>query len=461
VADNLGIQFFLEAKSQYEATGKWRLLVVVLLAYLHFGLVVPFVAATNDRVAVDGQLASSRATLDALKPVLDAADKLAKSIGEAKDRAAADLKAELVGRFQHLSTAVNALAALEPAQAEGAEGEAVFDAARRPQLQQQQQQVVQDDPLALTPMNAKLRGQIAASARTGPAGGLPPGLSDYIETELIKPSFLRANQAWSTSGASIARDGAAAIAEKSAKAKAAVPTAVADLHGLAGSVEALAKEAEQLTFTPPTSPGWWRTVQGKDASIVQMTSNVALRIGRLNTTELSLQTLSTQITDIVRKNQQAEAALNERLAELDKHAAELQSQLGEIGGPLKVISFKLAQIAPLLPLIVAATLAAIALWTADGLQRMALAAELVDNGPDRAVILKWLRAVAGGSRAQIAAAELAVAVVCVAWVLLAARNVAPLPPAFLPQLVLTLIALALIVMARTQRWRSADRAVSG
>jgi hypothetical protein len=175
---------------------------------------------------------------------------------------------------------------------------------------------------------------------------------------------------------------------------------------------------------------------------------------------MALQALTTQIADIVSKNQQAATVLNDTLAELDKRAAELQSQLGEIGAPLKVVSFKLSEIAPLMPLIVAATLAAIAAWTAEGLRRMTLAAGLVGDEADRTAIRTWLHAAAGGSRARVAAVELAVAIASVAWVLIAARNVAALPPPFLTRPILAAIAIAVVVGARTYHWRCADEAAS-
>ena len=100
MAENLGVQFFVDAKAQYESAGKWRWVVVALLAYLHLELVVPFTAATREMAAVDRQLAENQAAEVALKPVLTAAEAMAKRVKEAKDRVSADLKNELVERFQ-------------------------------------------------------------------------------------------------------------------------------------------------------------------------------------------------------------------------------------------------------------------------------------------------------------------------------------------------------------------------
>ena len=104
---------------------------------MHFELVVPFTAATRDMAAVDRQLVENQAAEVALKPVAEA---MAKRVSEAKDRVSADLKSELVERFQRLSRAVNALATLDPTRAAGSEGAALFGPPVQQQMQQQQQQ---------------------------------------------------------------------------------------------------------------------------------------------------------------------------------------------------------------------------------------------------------------------------------------------------------------------------------
>ena len=423
---------------------------------------VPFTAATREMAAVDRQLAEDQAAEVALTPVLTAAEAMAKRVKEAKDHVSADLKRELVERFRRLSSAVNALATLDPSQAAGSEGAALFGPPMQQQMQQQQQQqqMVPEDPSALAPMSAELRRQIAGAARAVVAGDLPPEMQTYIKTGVVEPAFAHANQAWETSGLSIAQDGNAAIAKDIAKAKTAAPGAVAELNRLAASVDALSNEARRLRFAPPPDPDWWRTVGGKETSILSMTSGLAARVGDFNASQKVLQALSAQIAEIVGKTQQATKALSDNLAELNKQAADLQSQLGEIGAPLKVISFKLSEIAPLMPMIIAATLAALAAWAAVSLRRMALAAELVDDDADRTALRKWLHAVAGGSRIRAVGVELVVAVAAVAWVLVAARDVAVLPAPFWSQPIIAAIAVVVVIVARAYRWLSAEQALS-
>jgi hypothetical protein len=442
VADNLGVQFFIDAKSQY--AGKWRWVVVALLAYVHLGLVVPFTARTLDKAAVDRQLADNRKVEEALKPVAAAADIMVKNVNEAKDGVAAKLKTDLVERFQELSRAVRVLAALDPSQAEGPRGEALFNPA---------QQV----PHLLPPMPPELRRQIAMTARNAPQE-MPPEREAYID-EAIAPAFEHANQRWAASGLSTAKKGVATIQAEIVKAKAAAPATAAVLDGLGKSLEALGTEAQGLIFAPPANSAWWQSVSSKEASILSMTSDLAARVGDFSTSETALQTLSAHINDIVRRNQEAATDLNGTLAELNKRAADLQSQLGEIEAPLKVVSFKLSDIAPLMPLIIAAAIAVMAALTADGLRCITLAAELVGSEAERTAIRKWLHATVG-TRARVARSELAVTIAAAAWVLTAARQVAALPPSFLPQPILAAIAVVVVVVARVYRWHTAYQAVS-
>jgi hypothetical protein len=317
-----------------------------------------------------------------------------------------------------------------------------------------QQQMAREGSSALAPMSAKLRRQIAETANAA-AGELSPELQAYIESELIAPAFKRANEEWDKSGFKIAQPEVEEIAESIKRLKSYVPAAGEDLDRLKDSVQALANETQRFTFAPPAGSAWWRTVRGKEATILSMTSDFAANVSDVNTSQM-VEKLSTQINDVDSKNQQAAKALNDALARLDKSAADLQSELGEIGAPLKVISFKLSEIAPFMPLIIAATLAAIAAWTAEGLSRMTLAAGLVNDEVDSRVIRRWLHAAAGGSRARIASVELAVAIASLAWVLAAAWNVRSLPSPFRS----VVIAAAVLVAARIYHWRRADEAAS-
>jgi hypothetical protein len=382
---------------------------------------------------------------------------LVKSVNEAKNEVAKHLKVELVERFKRLNNAMSDLAALDPDEAEGEKGAAVFG---KPAPQSMvQQNILPEDPLTLARMPAELRRQISESARSVGHAEVSRELRNYIDSELLKPAFEHAKSEWASSGLKIAQDGAATAIKSIAKAKAVAPT-VSELDLLRGSVDALRSEARRLDFAPPPNPDWWGTAGGKETSISQMTSGLAEQVSVFFTNQVALRERTTEISDLIIKNQQTLTVLNEELGDLNKRAEDLQSQLGEIGAPLKVISFKLSEIAPLMPLIVAITLAALAAWTAQGLKHMTLAARLVGDKADGAAIRTWLNAAAGGSRSQVIAVELAVTIASLAWVVIAARNVAPLPPPFLTQPILAAIAVVVVVTARAHHWRCANDAMS-
>jgi PAS domain-containing protein len=447
VAESIGVQFFTEAKAQYESAGKWRWIVLVLLVYLQVALVTPFVADMREKQAVDSRLAESRATEEVLKPLLDQAYQLANFLTDNSTSVANNLKTDLEGRFNRLNEAIEAIAKLSPNEAEGDKGASFFSEQFPMSFQG-----LHVDKFALTPMDADLRRRIAAGDVT--FGGMPSAeLQAYIESEVIRPAFVKANDTWTKI---IAQDDVAAISKRITKAKAAAPRVV-ELDRLGKSVEVLRNEAQRVTFAPPADQTWWRTTGGKETSIQSMASRF---LAELNTAKMDLHALREQISDLVGKNQQAVTELKQTIAKLEERATDLQSQLGEIGTPLKVVSFRLTEIAPLLPLIIAATLAAIAAWTADGLRRMIVAAELVGDVADRTVIYQWLHASGGVSRVRVAGAELAVVMASVIWVLASAWNVRSLAPPFLTQPILTVIAVAVVVAARAYHWRYADAAAT-
>jgi hypothetical protein len=458
MAENLAVQFFIDAKGQYASALKWRWIVLALIAYLHVGLVLPFASDVREQTKLGTEIADSRATQDALKPILAAADAFAKRLDDAKKKAVAALTDDLAGGFRQLSEKVNGLAELGPAKAEGDEGEAIFVSPRPPMQPLMAQQAVRQDPPTVAPMEAKLRRQIAEGAKR--PGDIPSDLQAYIDAHIVAPAFARANAAWGGGGKQIAQEMAAKIAESIASTRTSAPAATTELDRLEKAARALRDGAQNLTFKPPPNDTWWRTVNDKEATVLSMTAGLSSSVSAFTTSQVALQTLSAHIEEIATQNQSAANQLNDALKELETRAAALQAQIGEVGAPLKVISFKLAQIAPLMPLVIAIALAALAAWTADGLRRMTLSAQLVADADAAKAIRVWLRAAAGGSRPQLVATETALAIAALAWVIAAALNVESLPPPILTQPILAAIAVIIILGARAYHWRCADEALS-
>jgi len=299
MADDPGVQFFTDAKAQYESTGRWRWVVVALLAYLQFGLVTPFVADTRAKSEIDRQLADSREAEKALKPIVEKADTLTNSVNSEKDSVATELKQQLVRRFQTLSEAIRALDALGPSRAKGEEGEAIFEG--RLQQQQQQQQQNAPDPSALPPMDPDLRQKIAEKANVG-ASELPPDLQRYIASAVIPPPFTNANTSW-RDFLNTEQDYANAIVEGAAKAEGAAPIAKTELRSLAETVKRLNDGAMTLDFSraPPADSTWWRSVGGKEQTILSMTADLARRVNDLDNRQTTLRALAEQIDETVKK----------------------------------------------------------------------------------------------------------------------------------------------------------------
>ena len=148
------------------------------------------------------------------------------------------------------------------------------------------------------------------------------------------------------------------------------------------------------------------------------------------------------------------------LAALEEQAKELQTQLGAIGEPLKVISLKLSLLAPLLALIIGLGLAALALWRAESLRRMSVAASVVADAARDRVIRPWLRSAAGGSPALLLVRELASGAVAAAWVLAAWLATRSLPTPLLPSPAVIGLALAAVAAAWAYHWRRSAQALA-
>jgi len=477
VTDDLGVQFFATAKAQYESAGKWRLIVVAAIAYLHIALVTPFAAQMSDKAAVDREIAGYRAAEKELKQVLvETAD-----IASRQDSIAKDLRDDLVRRFavlredvsdltipgpagsreSNLNTAVSGGAVPGPASS-GDLPPPSTENARRRRLNVDQAPINPNFAPSTRPPGASLPDWLQAkisdeSAFSGP-GGISDEFATYIEAKIIAPAFQKANDNWQKSVVPDLKKRAGELEAdiKNAKAKAQVVKEQAkslgeQLDSLEAAIEKLLAEAEKLTFEPP--PGqkrWWQTISGKDVSIQSIMAGVEKRVREIDTQKIALTDLQEKTADITNQKKKVLENINTALERLDKQAADLQSQLGELGGPLKAVNFRLSQLAPLMPLIVGLALAGITAWSAEGLRRMSLAARLVGDESQGSIVKAWLVSTAGGSPRRIAVQEILLAIVSVGWVLAAAWTVSTLAVSF--RVPLVILAVAAVLAARLYHW---------
>jgi hypothetical protein len=463
---DLGIQFFTAAKAQHESAAKWSLIVLVILLYFHLAIAGPFAQQTADKAGIEQALSDSRAIAAQLDPIVNSAAAFIASVDREVTEASTGLRDDMVGQFRALNENIQALAMLGPDDAEGELGAQLFGPDFSMGFQQQQQQV-QQQPMPvdlgpmLEPMSPALRRLVAEAAQNP---DLEPQFSAemerYITAFIITPAFARANDSWAAWRLPRLTGEAAQLTAGIDASVAATGAASGPLNDLRAALGALGDEAQILRFAPPTSSDWWRSVAGKETSIRSMVEAMRRGADNLGQQQDLLQAARDTASQAVAANQQRAKEVEERLADLDRQARELQAQLGEIGEPLKVISIRLSILAPLLPLVIALAIAALTLWRTDALHRMHFAASLVAGDGDGGVLRRWLQEAAGGTAQRLMLREAAVGAVACAWVLAAWQAVRLLPLPHLSGTAIIAVALAVVIGARAYHWYRARGALA-
>jgi len=457
MADDLGVQFFTTANTQHESVTKWHLIVLAVLAYLHLALVVPFAEQTAKKAKIESDVAAKQAVVNQLAPIVTSVKAFEDLVQSNVDSVAAELQRDLIARFAVLNDKVGQLVLLGPQEAAGPPGEQVFKqqqiAAGQSQQQQQQQQAQPEPVVApmLEAMRPDLRARVAANAPY-PDEQYIQDMGSYISDIVIAPAFIRANEAWT----SVHRPIIVGAADKlDSQLRSAVPndgTGSARLGELRELIATLRDRGQKLTFAPPEDSEWWRTVAGKAESIRTMIDDIKKGIEDVASQEAALQTLKNQVAHIVQQEEQTAKDLAAELENLDRQAREVQAQLGEIGGPLKVIAVKLDILAPVLPLIIGLAAAAMAVWRSEFLQRMRFAASLVEDDTQGRAVRGWLRSAAGGSAVRLTAKEIAIGAVMIAWVLAAGRSTSSLPAPFSSHMAIVGLAIAGVAVGGAYHW---------
>jgi hypothetical protein len=284
-------------------------------------------------------------------------------------------------------------------------------------------------------------------------------LNSYISDFIVAPAIENANEAWAADLQTI-EPMAKELDEHLSSAIALAGSAAGQLSALKEAVSKLLKNARDLKFAAPRDTAWWRTVAGKEASIQKMLEAMTESINQRQNALKAVQTQAAQAAQAIKESDQRAEEVAADLEKLEEQARELQAQLGAIGDPLKVISIRLSVLAPLLPLVIALTIAALSLWRAEGLRRMRFAAALVASGGEGDLLRRWLQEAAGGSPRILAAREIAIAGIALAWVLVAWQAVRALPVPQLSHLEIVGLALAALIGARGYHWYQSGLALS-
>jgi hypothetical protein len=459
MADDLGVQYFTAAKAQHEASAKWHLIVLALLAYFHLALAGPFAKQSEELDAILEARDQKRILESQLTDVVVRAEEFTDFVQEAVAETSSTLRDKLVESFAALDAIIPQLIRLGPEKAGDEDGAQLFHASSMSGIQQQQQQQQASQPEAPTIalMEPELRVQVAERAN-GDLRELK-ALNEYITSSVVAPLIQRANGSWEEVRPTIV----AMAKELDGRLQSTVDVAgdAADqLRRLDDTVLKLRNIAEDLKFAVPDGTKWWGTIGGKEASIEKMLEAMTKGINQKRSAIEEVKIEASEAAEATQENDQRAQKVAAELAKLEEQAAELQAQLGAIGEPLKVISLKLSLLAPLLALIVGLGVAALALWRAESLRRMSVAASAVVDATQDKVIRSWLRSAAGGSPTLQLVWEAAGGALAAAWVIAAWNATRSLATPLLPSSTVIGLALAAVAAGWAYHWYRAAQALA-
>lgn len=460
MADDLGVQFFTAAKAQHEASAKWHLIVLALLAYFHLALAGPFAKQTEELAAITNERDQKRVLDAQLADAVGLADEFTGFVQEEVAETSSALRNELVESFAALDAIIPQLIRLGGEKAGGEDGARLFQSVSMGGMQQQQGPPPETLDPTLAVMDPQLRMRVAevGASANGDLRQLAE-LNSYIGDSIVAPAIQRANESWAEDRQSIV----AMAAEIDDRIGSMIDTAgdAADpLRRLRDTVLKLRKIAEELRFVVPEGTAWWGTIGGKETSIEKMLEAMTKGIDQKRSALKDVKEQAAEAAEATRQSDRRAQEVAAELAALEEQAKELQAQLGAVGEPLKVISLKLSLLAPLLALIIGLGVAALALWRADSLRRMSVAASLVADAARDRVIRPWLRSAAGGSPARLLVWELASGAAAAAWVLAAWLATRSLPTPLLPSMTVIGFALAAVAAGWAYHWYRAAQALA-
>lgn len=464
MADDLGVQFFTAAKAQHEASAKWHLIVLAVLAYFHLALAGPFAKQTEELTAIVHERDQKRILESQLTEVVGLADEFTSFVQEEVAETSGALRNELVEAFAALDAVIPQLIRLGREKAGGEDGAQLFQLPPMSGMQQQQQQQQAPQPESLAPtlalMEPELRIRVVevAESSNGDLRQLAE-LNSYISNSVVAPAIQRANDSWAVDRQSVVMM-AAEVDRRIQSTIDAAGDAADPLRRLNDTVSKLRKIAEELKFAVPEGTAWWGTIGGKEASIEKMLEAMTQIIDQKRSALKEVKKQAAEAAEATRENNQRAEEVAAELTRLEEQTRELQAQLGAIGEPLKVISLKLSLLAPLLALIIGLGVAAIALWRGESLRRMSVATSVVADAAQDRVIRPWLRSAVGGSPALLAVWEVVSGAVAAAWVLTAWNATRSLPTPLLPSVAVIGLALTAIAAGWAYHWYRAAQALA-
>lgn len=439
------------ALARHRSARRWSAILLVVAAWLHLLVLLPYARTAAERTATETRLAEAQGALRAFERTQARIEEARRASGEALAALTGRLIAELRQGFADLEAAramIRGAPLVQPAapplgwppDPDAPPPFPAFPPAPPVQAGPGAWSPPWPAPLPFppgvpSPIQAPLPGPgtgvpalppapgpIALAALEDPearaalvgddAGAARARLQPFVEARIVAPAYERLNHGFAELVAPGLREAVAALRALPAAAPA----------------EETLQKLEQVAgrrLEPPTEPYWWASVEGKGGAGLLVSLAYKRASDALGqTTEL----VSGLVERTVREQADRLAA---QKAELDRLQGRLDAQLatlGEIARPLGAIRLELAGVLGWAPAALGLLLAGLLLWRADVRRELALLARWTEaraaaDDPDLPWLAGWLAAAAPG-RAERLVPALA-AVLGGAWILALARGLAP------------------------------------
>jgi hypothetical protein len=475
---------FMAANAQYQTSIKWRWLTFLLLLFLQFFIVRPYVELSREKAGAEAVLKNAAAMAGPVGAFTQRLDAHRQEIAGRVAAATQALEAELACAFGALNEEI--AGARDPgrpppvaARTRGAlpaevqipnappplqVPNASIMAAQRPMLQAQM------PPIAQMPIGARALHpwpcldlgeapalpvpELAAAQGASSTDALIAALQPFIEREVVQPRLALFNAAWSDE----ARPLAEAIEGTRANLAETRRTLAAEAGGddrvwlvIDRALEQLAATTQGFAVRTGDASAWWRTTEGK-GEVMRQTQ---LEAARGTETALAPIREAERRLDATIAAQKAslaviDAELKAKAAELDR----LRESLAGAVGPVQWFAIDLKTAAPQFTLFLGLALAFAVAWPAIRLAELAaIAAASESLAPDETVRI-WLAARRSRDGAEPAATLLR-DLFLLAWIAVAGYDLAGRAGAY--QIA---IAAAAVAAAVAYDWR-VRRSVAG
>jgi hypothetical protein len=413
---------FTTANAQYQTALKWRWLAILVLAFLEFFIVAPYVELGRAKQRAELELRYGAALAQSAKAfgagLAEAGEQIRGRVRQRTD----EIREELGCRFSSLNAAI-AAARGETPPPRHVRAEAPRVQMSIPNMAMQAPLAAPDDPCAAAPPAFSAEQTRAIRAASRPED-LVRDLRPYVEQEIVLPSLRRFNREWREAEARPLADQVARLASSLSDAK---QKAGAMPPGFAATWQALERAAaetgaliERIRLDEAAAAGtWWRTAQGK---AVQMEIAFAAASGAIEDAMKPSRTAQESLAEIVDGQSRLLAQIQEKQTQKQKDLDELRASVAAAVTPAKWFAADLDDVAPRFTVLLGLALAVAMAWPASRLAELVAIARTslrLDSGNEAMRFWLGTQSVRRGA-APAGLGSLALGAVLLLWIVFAA-----------------------------------------